>query len=63
MIIIPGTTAFTALQNAKEGDEFTVLGMPRVSLALVSWRCEHAAEKPFVLTWDIPYEMVLLNVF
>jgi hypothetical protein len=63
MILIPGTAAFEALKNAKEGDTFTVLGLPRVSLALVNWRCEHAAEKPWVLDWDIPYEIVILAVF
>ena len=63
MILIPGTAAFEVLKNAKEGDTFTVLGLPRVSLGLVKWRCEHAAEKPWVLDWDIPYEMVILNVF
>ena len=63
MILAPGTAAFEALKNAKEGEEYTVLGVPRVSLALVNWRCAHADDKPWVLNWDIPYEMVILAVF
>jgi hypothetical protein len=63
MILIPGTAAFEGLKSAKAGEAFTVLGMPRVSLALVKWRCANAASKPFVLNWDIPYEMVILAVF
>jgi len=63
MILIPGTAAFETLKDAREGVEYTVLGMPRVSLSLVSWRCAHADDKPWVLNWDIPYEMVILAVF
>ena len=63
MILIPGTGAFDDLAEAEEGDFFHVLGMPRVSMALVKWRCNNADEMPFVLGWDIPYEMVILEVF
>ena len=62
MVLVPGTKAFNDLQAAKTGERFRVLGMPRLSLALVKWRCDHAAEKPYVLDWDIPYEMVILSV-
>ena len=27
------------------------------------WRCANAGDKPWVLDWNIPYEMVVLNVF
>jgi hypothetical protein len=63
MILVPGSPAFQLLKSAKEGERYTVLGMPRVSLALVSWRCANAGDKPWVLKWDIPYEMVILAVF
>ena len=63
MILVPGTDAFDALKDAKEGNEFAVMGMPRVSLSLVKWRCDNASAKPYVLDWDIPYEMVILAVF
>jgi len=62
MIIVPDTDAFERLKTAKVGEKFEILGMPRVSLALVKWRCEHASDKPYVLDWDIPYEMAILSV-
>jgi hypothetical protein len=62
MILVPDTDAFERLKAAKAGEEFEVTGMPRVSLALVKWRCENASAKPYVLDWDIPYEMVILSV-
>lgn len=63
MILVPGTGAFEKLKDAKAGERYTVLGMPRLSFSLVEWRCANAKKKPYVLQWDIPYEMVLLEVF
>ena len=63
MILVPGTAAFEKLKNAKAGQRFKVLGLPRLSLSLVNWRCAHADDKPWVLDWNIPYEMVILAVF
>jgi hypothetical protein len=62
LVLVPGTEAFLELENAQRNDEFRVIGMPRLSLALVSWRCENADDKPFVLDWNIPYEMVILAI-
>jgi len=42
MILVPGT--FDELKSANKSETFKVLGMPRVNLALVKWRCDNAAD-------------------
>jgi hypothetical protein len=51
------------MKDAKKGEQFTVLGVQRVSLALVSWRFANANAKPWVLDWHIAYATVSLAVF
>jgi hypothetical protein len=50
-------------KSMQPGDCLHLLGIPRVDLALVSWRVEHAAEQPEVLTWSMPYEIVAVGEF
>ena len=45
------------------GDCLHVLGIPRVDLALVSWCAKHAIERPEVLTWSMPYEIVVVGEY
>jgi len=40
-----------------------VLGIPRVDLALVSWRARNAPKRPEVLTWNLPYEIIVVGVY
>jgi hypothetical protein len=40
-----------------------VLGMPRLNLSLVSFRASHGGTDPDVLSWNLPYEMVIVGDF
>jgi hypothetical protein len=69
MVFIKGTAPYDAVKNGKKGDSFHVLGVPRIDLSLVSWRCRAAAgkvpnlsAKPGVLRWNLPYEMVVVAI-
>ena len=42
------------------GKHLYVIGVPRISMSLLAWRCEHAGERPEVLDWNLPYEMVVV---
>ena len=63
MIFVKDTPPDKAVRKLHKGDHLTVLGIPRVDLALVQWRAEHAQERPEVLDWNLPYEMIVVGVF
>ncbi|HVR40123.1 MAG TPA: hypothetical protein VMU84_13585, partial [Thermoanaerobaculia bacterium] len=63
MVFIKGSKPFDAVKDAKTGDRFHVLGVPRINLALVSWRTRNGAARPEVLDWSLPYEMVIVGVY
>jgi hypothetical protein len=63
MAFVKGTSAFTAVMKKKKGGTLTVLGIPRIDLALVRWRVEHGSEDPRVLDWNLPYEMIIVGSF
>lgn len=46
------------------GTRIHVLGLPRINLSLVSWRVRAAAEgRREVLTWGLPYEMIVVGFY
>lgn len=47
----------------KEGDCQRVLGIPRLDLALVSWRARNAKTNPDALTWNLPYEIIVVDIY
>jgi hypothetical protein len=49
-------------QSMTVGQCVTLLGIPRLDLALVSWRAGHAKSNPAALKWSFPYEMVAVAV-
>ena len=63
MIFLKGTPPEKAVLKLKKGAHMTVLGIPRIDLALVKFRAEHATDRPEVLDWNLPYEMVIVGVF
>jgi hypothetical protein len=63
MAFVKDTSAFKAVSKKKKGDTLTVLGIPRIDLALVAWRVEHGVDDPAVLTWNLPYEMIVVASF
>jgi hypothetical protein len=63
MAFAKGTSAFATVMTKKKGDILTVLGIPRIDLALVSFRVERGATDPTVLDWNLPYEMIVVGSF
>ena len=63
MVFVKGTPAEAAARNLKKGATLHVLGVPRINLALVSWRTRNAKKRPEVLNWQLPYEMVIVGVY
>jgi hypothetical protein len=63
MIFVKGTPPEKAVSKMHKGDHLVVLGIPRIDLALVAFRVEHATDQPDVLDWNLPYEIVVVGVF
>jgi hypothetical protein len=63
MVFIKGSAPEQKLKMMKKGDTLHVLGIPRISLALLSWRVKNAQAKPEVLTWNLPYEIIIVGVY
>jgi hypothetical protein len=40
-----------------------LLGIPRIDLALVSYRTRVSDTKPEVLNWNLPYEVIVVGVY
>jgi hypothetical protein len=63
MVFVKGTAPAMALLAHKKGSmPLHVIGIPGIDLALVSWRIEHGKDRPEVLDWTLPYEMVMVAV-
>lgn len=62
MVLPRDSAAEQRVRGLRTGDTLRVLGMPRIDLAVVSWRIRNAAERPEALTWKLPYEMVICGV-
>lgn len=63
MVFIKDSIPEQKLKTLKKGDVMHVLGIPRISLALLSWRIKNARTKPEILTWNLPYEMIIVGLF
>lgn len=63
MAFADGTAPAQRLSVMQVGDTLEVLGIPRINLALLSWRVRNAGSRPEVLTWNLPYEMIIVGVY
>jgi hypothetical protein len=63
MVFIKDSPAEKALNALQPGQTMHVLGMPRISLKLLSFRRQHHTENERMLNWGLPYEMVILGIF
>lgn len=59
-IFVPGTAPWKAVQRKKEGDEFTVLGIPRVNLNAISAFIKAAGGA--AVARKLPYGMIVVAV-
>jgi hypothetical protein len=66
MAFIEGTAAEQAVRSLGKNGRLHVKAIPRIDLALVSWRVKHKddpkykADQP--LDWNLPYEMIVVGV-
>lgn len=63
MVFVKGTAPEARVKNLKKDDVLHVLGIPRISLKLVSVRKKLAKTTPGILTWNLPYEMLIAAVY
>lgn len=63
MVFVKDTPPEVLVKTLKKGARVHVLGMPRIDLALVSWRVRNSAARPEVLTWRLPYEIIVVGVY
>ncbi|MFK4719385.1 hypothetical protein [Bradyrhizobium niftali] len=57
---VAGTAPDEKQKSLQVGDCMLVLGIPRVDLALVSWRIRHGGD---ALRWSMPYEIIAVGVY
>jgi len=63
MVFVKDTPPDVAARSLKKGDKLHVLGIPRIDLAVISYRVRKSAEKPEILDWGLPYEILVVGVF
>jgi hypothetical protein len=63
MIFVAGTEPEQSIRKLKKGEQMHVLGIPRIDFALISYRTRVADAHPEVLTWNLPYEMIVVGVY
>ena len=62
-VFVKDTEPEVMIRDKVAGDCLVVLGIPRVDLALVDWRVRTSKTRPEVLTWGLPYEIIVVGVF
>jgi hypothetical protein len=65
MVFVKDTPPAERVKSLGKDDCLVVLGMPRISLALVSWRISNTKNKKYkdVLNWNLPYEMIIVGTY
>jgi hypothetical protein len=63
LAFVEGSAPELAVRELAKGERLMVLGLPRIDLALVSWRVEHQDDPREPLTWNLPYEMTVIGVY
>ena len=61
MVFVKDSSAEAALKALPAGQGLKVIGIPRISLKLHAWRRERAKTNKKVLSWGLPYEMVIVG--
>jgi hypothetical protein len=63
MVFVKDSPEEKALKNLKSGEGMHVLGVPRISLKLLSFRAHHHTEKEEMLDWGLPYEIAVVGFY
>lgn len=62
-VFVKDTEPEIMIRDKVAGDCLVVLGIPRLDLALVDWRVRTSKTRPEVLSWSLPYEIIVVGVF
>jgi len=63
MVFVKNTPPELTVRGMHKGDRIHVLGIPRIDLALVSWRTRAFHTRPEVLTWKLLYEIIVAGIY
>jgi len=63
MIFVKDSPEEKALKSLAQGEGMHVLGVPRISLKLLSFRMAHHSENEQMLDWSLPYEVVIVGFY
>ena len=63
MVFIKDTPPERAVKDRRPGDRLHVFGLPRIDLSQIAWRASHGRDQPEVLSWPLPYEMIIAAVY
>lgn len=63
MVFVKDSPEEKALRKLKAGEGMHVLGVPRISLKLLSYRAAHHTENEQMLDWGLPYEIVVVGYY
>jgi hypothetical protein len=63
MVFVKGSPPEAAVRNLTKGAVLHVLGVPRINLKLVSFRRQNTNKFPGILTWNLPYEMLIVGIY
>ena len=63
MVFLKGTPPEAAVKTLSKGGVMHVLGVPRINLKLVSFRRLNRTKIPGILSWNLPYEMLIVAVY
>lgn len=63
MVFVKGSAPEAAVKSLAKGAVMHVLGVPRISLTLVSYRTHNTKKFPGILNWNLPYEMLIVGVY
>ena len=63
MVFLKGTSGEAMIKKLDKEKRRVVLGIPRIDLSLVEWRVKNKANADKPLTWNLPYEMIVVGVY
>jgi len=58
IVLVKDSEAYTEAMDKGVGGFMHLLGTPRINLSLVSWRVSVSNERPEVLKWKFPFEII-----
>jgi hypothetical protein len=63
MVFLKDSAPEQKVKGLDKGNRLHVLGIPRIDLALVDWRVKHQDDPRKPLTWNLPYEIIVVAAY